>query len=184
VLTHATYHIQTRCSAFRKMKKPIKILVLIITLGFMSCSSSFIQKTRNKNINLINLSETSRKIGFENDLIIALFDTNDLIPLLEKYNEEYPRQRTRLIIDNLKTIKTDLIFNEKENKGLIDFQEFEMFFHNLLKEGKSKIILKENNQNLSKIKYTFIQDRLGGEDGYFSLENGTEIYRVLLALGE
>jgi len=150
----------------------------------MSCSSSFIQKTRNKKINLINLSDSSQKIGFKNDLIIALFDTNDLIPLLEKDNEEFPSQKTRLMIDNLKSLKTDLIFNEKENKGLIDFQMFEILFHNLLKDGKAEIILKENKLKLSKIKYTFIQDKLGGEDGYFSLENGTEIYRVLLALGE
>lgn len=150
----------------------------------MSCSSSFIQKTRNKKINLINLSDSSQKIGFKNDLIIALFDTNDLIPLLEKDNEEFPSQKTRLMIDNLKSLKTDLIFNEKENKGLIDFQMFEILFHNLLKDRKAEIILKENKLKLSKIKYTFIQDKLGGEDGYFSLENGTEIYRVLLALGE
>jgi len=166
------------------MKKSIEILFLIIVFGFMSCSSSFIQKTRNKKINLINLSDSSQKIGFKNDLIIALFDTNDLIPLLEKDNEEFPSQKTRLMIDNLKSLKTDLIFNEKENKGLIDFQMFEILFHNLLKDGKAEIILKENKLKLSKIKYTFIQDKLGGEDGYFSLENGTEIYRVLLALGE
>ena len=150
----------------------------------MSCSSSFIQKTRNKKINLINLSDSLQKIGFKNDLIIALFDTNDLIPLLEKDNVGFPSQKTRLMIDNLKSLKTDLIFNENEIKGLIDFQMFEILFHNLLKAGKAEIILKENKLKLSKIKYTFIQDKLGGEDGYFSLENGTEIYRVLLVLGE
>ena len=166
------------------MKKSIEILFLIIVLGFMSCSSSFIQKTRNKKINLINLSDSLQKIGFKNDLIIALFDTNDLIPLLEKDNVGFPSQKTRLMIDNLKSLKTDLIFNENEIKGLIDFQMFEILFHNLLKAGKAEIILKENKLKLSKIKYTFIQDKLGGEDGYFSLENGTEIYRVLLVLGE
>ena len=50
--------------------------------------------------------------------------------------------------------------------------------------GDAEIENKVTKEQLKRIKYIFTRDKLGGQNAYFYNENGTEIYEIVLALGE
>ena len=162
------------------MKNIIKIIVLTLILGISSCSSSFISRTKNRTIKLEPISEKSIKVGIENDLVIIKFNRNDLIKLFEKDITEFYDQRIIKEINDLKSLKTDKIFDEQKMKGTLPFMEYELKFHSLLKKGKAEIENKNTNKRLERIKYKFTRDKLGGENAYFFTENGNKIYEMEL----
>ncbi|TRO66773.1 hypothetical protein [Christiangramia sabulilitoris] len=166
------------------MKRISKIIFLFIILGLMSCSSSFIKKERNSTIKLNSIPENTIKIGIENDAVILKFNRNDLIYFLEKKLEEFNDQRIKGYVSDLKSIKSDTIFDANKIKGTLPFAEYEIKFHELLKKGDAIVFDKEENKELDRIKYKFTLDKLGGEDAYFYKMNGKQIYHILLAFGE
>ena len=166
------------------MNRKIGTLLLTLIFGITSCSSSFISRTKNKNIKLKGIDEKSIKVGAENEKALILFDKNELIALFQNDLADFYDQSVKSKIDELNSLKTDLIFPEKEWKGKLKFTEYELKFLELLKAGKAEIFDKENKEKIERIKYTFIMDKLGGKDGYFSFKNGEEFYRILIALGE
>lgn len=161
-----------------------KIILFIFTIGFLSCSSSFIKQEKNKTIKLNPLIESEIKIGIENDLVIIKFNRSDIINLFERDLEDFFDQRLQTYVDELESLESDKFFDEKKLKGTLPFSEFELKFHELLKSGNAEIILKENNNKLKKIKYKFTRSKLGQEDVYFYKEDGTEFYNITLVLGE
>ena len=166
------------------MNRKIGTLLLTLIFGLTSCSSSFIARTKNKNIKLNRIDEKSVKVGTENEKALIVFDKNELITLFQNDLAEFYDQSVENKIDELNSLKSDLIYPEKDWKGKLKFVEYELKFLELLKAGKAEIIDKRNKEKVERIKYTFIMDKLGGQDGYFSFENGEEFYRILVALGE
>lgn len=166
------------------MNRVIGILILTLIFGITSCSSSFISRTKNKNIKLGGIDEKAVKVGMENEKALILFDKNELITLFQKDLLDFYDQSVENKISELNSLKSDLIFSEKEWKGKLKFIEYELKFLELLKVGKAEIIDKENKEKVDRIKYTFIIDKLGGQDGYFRFKDGVEFYRILIALGE
>ena len=166
------------------MNRKIGTLLLAFIIGTTSCSSSFIARTKKQNIKLKGVLENSIKVGTENNKVLILFDKNELIRLFQNDLLDFNDQRIQLIVNELKSLKSDLIFSVKEWSGKVKFTEYELKFHDLLKKGKGEVIDKSSNNKIKRIKYTYIEDKLGGQDGYFSFENGEEFYRVLLAYGE
>jgi hypothetical protein len=53
----------------------------------------------------------------------------------------------------------------------------------LLLSGKASISLKEQKQNLHRLKYVYTRDILGGEQGTFNFGN-RELYGAIISLGE
>lgn len=166
------------------MKRKIKILLLTLIFGISSCSNSFITRTKSKNIKLYGIDKKSVKVGAENEKAIILFDRNELITLFQNDLAVFYDQSVKIKIDELNSLKSDLIFPENEMKGKLKFIEYELKFLELLKAGKAKVINKESNEKVERIKYTFTMDKLGGQNGYFSFINGEEFYKILIALGE
>lgn len=166
------------------MKKNISLLILIFTLIISGCSSSFITKTKNKNIKLKTFTRNGVLIGIENSKSKIYFNKNDLIDLYEYDVAQGEVGRTLELIYHVSSIEKDTIFNETNLKGTIPFLEYELKFHDLLKKGKAEVIWKESNEKLSKIKYLFKKDKLGGKSAYFLTIDGNELYNITLALGE
>ena len=166
------------------MRRLLKIVFPIIILGIISCSSAFIKKERNSTIQLNSISENTIKVGIENEAFIIKFNRNDLISLFEENLKEFNDQRIQGYVNDLKSLKSDTIFDESKLKGTLTLTEYEIKFHELLKKGNAVIFDKEENKKLNKIKYKFTLDKLGGQNAYFYKMNGKKIYEVLLALGE
>ncbi len=97
---------------------------------------------------------------------------------------EFESREIKEEIVKLKSITKDTILDYEVNKNFVKFQEYNYFFHQLFLDKKAEIIKKSNNQILDKVKYHFIENRLGGQQAIFYFEDGTEFYRVILHLGE
>ena len=166
------------------MRKFSKIIFPIIILGIISCSSAFIKKERNSRITLNSIPENTIKVGIENKAVIIKFNRNDLISLFEENLEKFNDQRIQGYVNDLKSLKSDTIFDKSKLKGTLPLIEYEIKFHELLKKGNAVIFDKEENRKLEKIRYKFTLDKLGGQNAYFYKMNGKKIYEVLLALGE
>ncbi|QCX39561.1 hypothetical protein FF125_14340 [Aureibaculum algae] len=166
------------------MENQFKILLLTLTLGISSCSSSFIVKTKKKTINLESLPENSIKVGVDNGIVQIVFDRNDLTDLFEKDLNEWLDPRIKSYVENLKSLKSDTIYKKDKTIGILPLSEYELKFHSLILNGKAEIKNKETNENIKRIKYKFTRDKLGGQNAYFYTENGIEFYEILLAFGE
>ena len=166
------------------MRNSIIILLITLTLGLLSCSSSFIVQTKKKTINLKSLSENSIKVGVDNGIYLIEFNRTDLVKLLEKDLKEWSQPRIKSYDDDLKSLKSDTIYKKEKSIGTLPLSEYELKFHTLILNGKVEIENKETKENLKRIKYKFTRDKLGGKNAYFYTENGTEIYEILIAFGE
>jgi hypothetical protein len=166
------------------MKNPINILLLTLILGISSCSSSFIVRTKKKTINLKSLPENSIIVGVDNGIAVIKFNRNDLIDLFEEDLEEWFDPRIKSYLDNLKSLQSDKIYIKDRTIGTLPLTEYESKFHSLILDGKAEIENKLTKERINRIKYKFTRDKLGGQNAYFYNENGTEIYEILLALGE
>ncbi|NCO64685.1 MAG: hypothetical protein GW839_10830 [Flavobacteriales bacterium] len=80
------------------MNRKIGTLLLTLIFGITSCSSSFIARTKNKNIKLKGIDEKSIKVGTENEKALILFDKNELITLFQNdladFYVSFPKNRT------------------------------------------------------------------------------------------
>lgn len=166
------------------MKKEFIIIILTSVLTLSSCGSSFIAKQKSRNIKVKPISNISIKVGTENEKVKILFDKGDLIQMFQKEYANYSDPGINQIIKELKSYKNDFIFNDKNSKGKMNYSSFELMFHELLKEGKTKILDKKTKTEIERFKYTFVRDKLGGEECYFSFKSGEEFYEITLALGE
>ena len=166
------------------MNKKIGIILLTLVLTFSNCSSSFIARTKSRNIKLKGINENSIKVGTENNKVLILFDKNELLNLFEKEYLDFNNPSSKERINELKSLKKNFIFKESEWKGKMKYSSYELMFHELLKKGKAEIFDKRKELNIYKIKYTFVEDKLGGQDCYFSFKNGNEFYEIVLAYGE
>lgn len=166
------------------MRYLIKNILLILIFGILSCSSSFIERTKKKTINLEPLPEHSLKVGVDNEIVLINFNRNDLIDLFESDLKEWFDPRIKSYVDDLKSLKSDTIYIKDKSIGTLPLSEYELKFHTLILNGKVEIENKETKDNLKRIKYKFTRDKLGGQNAYFYFENGNEFYKILLALGE
>ena len=166
------------------MRNPIKILLLTLILGFSSCSSSFIVRTKKKSINIKTLPESSIKVEVDNGDFQITFSRNDLINLFDEDLKNWFNPRIKLYVDELKSLKSDTIIIKDKVIGTLQFTEYELKFHNLILKGMVEIENKKTGKNLNRIKYKFTRDKLGGKNAYFYTEDGTEFYDILLAFGE
>lgn len=128
------------------MNRKIGTLLLTFIIGITSCSSSFISRTKNQNIKLKGVHDNSIKVGAENNKVIILFDKNELIRLFQNELLDFNDQEIKLIVNELKSLKSDLIFSVKEWSGKIKFTELK--FHDLLKKGKGEVIDKRSNNKI------------------------------------
>jgi hypothetical protein len=166
------------------MSKIIRISLLVFIIGITSCSSSFITRTKNKNIKLNSFTKNGISIGIENPKSIIYFNKKDIIDLYEYEISKGELGRSLDLIYNIASFEVDTILNEEKLKGTIPFLEHELKFHELLKKGKAKIIWKGSRKKLYKIKYKFERDKLGGESAYFLTKEGIKFYEITLAFGE
>ena len=166
------------------MKNPIKILLLTLILGISSCSSSFIVRTKKETINLKSLPENSIKVGVDNGIVEIKFNRKDLIDLFEKDLKEWFDPRINSYVGDLKSLQSQKIYIKEKTLGTLPLIEYESKFHTLMLNGDAEIENKVTKEQLKRIKYIFTRDKLGGQNAYFYNENGTEIYEIVLALGE
>ena len=153
-------------------------------MTLFGCSKSFVVKNKKKDITLNQIEYNNPKISFENNLVIARFNVSDLINCYEKSLSEFESREIKEEIVKLKSIENDTILDYEVNKNFVKFQEYNYYFHQLILDKKAEIIKKSDNQKLNKVKYHFMEDRLGGQQAVFYFEDGTEFYRVILRLGE
>jgi len=166
------------------MKKIEKILLLIIPILLLSCSSSFIKTTKTRTIKLKGIENQKPIIGVENDFVVIKFNKNDLINLFEKDNSEFYISRIAKRIDKLEKMNTNLIFQKRESNNDVEFTEYEIKFYELIKKGNVEIYNKSTKQNLKKIKYIFTRDKLGGERLEIESMDKRKLYNMILGFGE
>lgn len=164
--------------------KTKSLILFIFCLTFLGCSKAFVVKDKTKFIKLNEIVFDGPKIGFENNLIIAKFNIKDLIKFYEKDLKEFERKEIKDEITKLKSIQKDTILDYETNKNSVKFQDYNFYFHELILDKKVQIIMKSNNKVLNRVKYKFMKDRFGGEQATLNYEDGTEIYRFTLRLGE
>ena len=109
-----------------------------------------------------------------------------------------PRFDYRLIndlktnLDSLKKIQRDILVHHWQNqKDSIDLKSYDFagfidqwILKDLILKGKTEIWNKSAKQFEKRITYHFVKDQLGGQDCYYTFQNGSEFHRQLIALGE
>ncbi len=174
------------------------ILILICSLSF---GQELIKKHKSDKINLTDIKD-SIKIGFETDSAIIYFGVHDMIKTIEgilSSSKLQPRWDYRTIDDlknNLKflqSIRGDLNVkhwqNQQKDSINIDFYKIAEFidqwiFKDYLFDRKAIVWNKAQNRYEEIVYYNFIEDRLGGEQCYYTFENKTVFHRQIIALGE
>ena len=173
------------------------ILILISSLSF---GQDFIKTHKTDKINLKEIKD-SIKVGYETDSAIIYFGLNDMIKTIEDIlnsGKLKPRWENRTIDDlknNLKflqSIKKDLIVKHWQNKNdsiVIDLYNIAGFidqwiFKDYLFDRKAIVWNKAQNRYEKIVYYNTIEDRLGGEQCYYTFEDKTVFHRQIIALGE
>jgi len=179
------------------------IVVLIGILVFNSCSvdkTGFTVRHRKKNIRTNSISNQI-KIGYETENAIIYIGQLDAIETTEKklsgknLDPRFDKETISGLKNNLETLKKiqkEIIVQHwlKMQKGFyINDYNFASFIDQwLLKElilkGKAEILNKKTNNFEKRIVYHFVRDQLGGEDCFYTFENGVEFHRQLIRLGE
>lgn len=152
-------------------------------MTIFGCASSFSKRTSKQKITLKELNPSETKIGFENDKAIVKFEKSDIMELILKEYDKSPTQYIKNELEKIRSLTSDSIINETENKSSIKFWEYEYNFHDLLLKGKAEIESKNLGQ-VNRIIYERYKTKLGGENAHFLFENGLEFYKMTLALGE
>jgi len=180
-----------------------KILIGIISvLVFISCATKneFIANYKKKNIKLTSVSNQIR-IGYETDKAIIYLGRDDAIAIAEKLlsNTEldpiYQRTTINDLKNNLDTLqnlqKDKLVQHWKAKRSNFNLYDYnfagfidQWIMKRVVMKGKAEIFNKVSNKYEKRIAYNFIQDKLGGEQCYYTFNNGVEFHRQLIALGE
>jgi hypothetical protein len=176
------------------------ITLIFILISSLSFGQDFIKKHKTDKITLTEIKD-SIKIGFETDSAIIYFGVNDMTKTIEDIlssGKLQPRWDYRTIDDlkgNLKflqSIKSDLIVKDWQSQrdsvnidlynisGFID----QWIFKDYLFDKKAEVWNKAQNRYEKIIYYNFIEDRLGGEQCYYTFEDKTVFHRQIIALGE
>ena len=141
------------------------------------------------------------KIGYETDSAIIYIGQTDAIKQTEKLllsKKLNPRFDYRLInhlktnLDSLKEIQKDILVHHWQNhENPIDLKSYDFaafidqwILKDLILEGKTEIWNKSAKQFEKRITYHFVKDQLGGQNCYYTFQNGSEFHRQLLGLGE
>ncbi|WP_289056198.1 hypothetical protein [Carboxylicivirga marina] len=183
------------------MKHSSIIFTLFI---FLICSNSFgqdfIKKHKSKKVSLASITD-SIKIGYETDSAIVYFGKNEIEKTIKSVlgsGKLEPRWDYRTI-DNLKnnlkflkTIQNDMVVNHWQNQtdsidiDLYDFAGFidQWIFKDYLFDNKAEVWNKRDDKFERIVFYNFIEDRLGGEQCYYTFEDKTIFHRQIIALGE
>lgn len=179
------------------------IIGLIGILIFVSCTADktgFTVRHKKKKITLTSISDQS-KIGYETDSAIIYIGQNDAIKHTEKLLSSKkldPRFDYRLIselktnLDSLRKIQKDILVQHWQNqKDTIYLKSYDLagfidqwILKDLILKGKTEIWNKSTKKFEKQIIYHFVKDQLGGEDCYFTFQNGSEFHRQLILLGE
>gem|GEM_PF-3735005 len=180
--------------------------LIIGLIGFLAFSSCSIDKTgftvRHKKNNIrINSISNQIKIGYETENAIIYIGQLDAIETTKKKLSDRkldPRfdketiDRLKSNLDTLKKIQKEFIVQHwlTKQKGFYihnyNFASFidQWILKELILKGKTEILNKKNKNFETRIVYHFVRDQLGGEDCFYTFENGEEFHRQLIRLGE
>lgn len=179
------------------------IIGLISVLVISSCTVSkngFVKRHMKQNITLTSIEEQI-KIGYETDSAIIYFGQNDAIKQTEKFlSSGFLDSRIQYCLindlkanlDSLRKIQKDILVvhwrNQKDSTNLKskDFAEFidQWILKDLILNRKTEIWNKLSKKFEKRITYHYLKDILGGEECYYTFQNGIEFHRQLIALGE
>lgn len=164
------------------MKKLFLISVLLLVA--FACASSFNKRTAKRTVTMKKLQPNSLTVGIENENVLILFERSEIVDLFEKQYKKEPVWEIEKEIKKLKTLSKDSIATQESYRKSTTGWDYELIYYQLLKKGKAQITEKLTGRTIDQILYTQYKTQLGGQDAYFSFKNGTEFYKVILALGE
>ena len=176
------------------------LTLIFILINSISFGQDFIKKHKTDKISLTEISD-SIKIGFETDSAIIYFGVHDMIKTIDDIlssGKLQPRWDYRTIDDLKKNlnflqgVKRDLIVKHWQNqKDSIDIDLYDIagfidqwIFKDYLFDKKAIVWNKAQNRYENIVYYNFIEDRLGGQQCYYTFEDKTVFHRQIIALGE
>jgi hypothetical protein len=178
------------------MKLYITYLILLIATFLISCKArqnrGFIKTSKESEITLKSISSPYIVFTLQSGDTIK-FGNQDYIDILEQsINFEIKKwgysssPHLVALAETLKSTNNDTTVYQ--NLSAVDSKTISgnldsWIANRLLLSGKAKISLKGQKQNPQKLKYVYIRDVLGGEQGTFYFEN-REVYRAIISLGE
>ncbi|WP_075590853.1 hypothetical protein [Labilibacter marinus] len=179
-----------------------KITYIIIgILFFNSCSAigTLIgDRHQKKRIKLASITNQV-KIGYETENAIIYVGKKDALKLTEKIlssNKYDPRfdkiiiEDLRLNLDSLKEVQEEIIFkhwlSKSSNFSLYDYNFAgyldQWILQKLLLKGKAEVFNKEAKGFEQRIVFHFIKGSVGGEQCYYTFNNGIEFHRRIISL--
>jgi hypothetical protein len=178
------------------MKLQGAYIFLILTVLY-SCKTSqnhsFIKSKQEKQVRLVDIQKPYVSFVLETGDTLK-FNKVDISNLIEKNsknqnkiqgyisNKSWQEISSALTKDsNDTTVYQNLsAVNDKTLSGILDVWIAKV----LLLQGKAIIAQKNKADRPKKLRYIFIQNKLGGQEGTFYTETNKEIYRTVIALGE
>jgi len=178
------------------MKVPSTYVLLLLTV-LLACKTgqnqSFIKSKKERQVTLTGAHrpyvvfslQTGDTLKFSSRDIYSILD-ND-IKRQVKTQGYLACQSWKELADILKTQTTDtLVFQnlsavtDKTISGILDT----WIARELLLDGKVSVVLKGQADSPKKLKYVFLRDNLGGQQGNFYTDENKLIYWTIIALGE
>src|SRR5690606_34601404 len=127
------------------------IIILILSIAFCSCSSSFVKRTDQEQILLKGIESEAVTIGFENEISIVRFEKADLVNIFKNENSDFSTQARKDRIGRLEKIEADSII--PISKSSTESWELEMKFNELLTQGKAEVLNKRTGELVEQIGY-------------------------------
>ena len=178
----------------------IYIFSLLILSSCSSLSKGFVVRHKTKKINLTGIND-SIKIGYETDSAVIYLGLTDIKQRTEqilnsgKFNPRWDYETINDFKKNLsilEDLENDVVLEHWQNqKDSVNIEEYglagfidQWMLKDLIFDKKAEVWNKFKNKFESKIIFHHIRDRLGGEQYYFTFDNGKEFHRQIIALGE
>ena len=178
------------------MKTFISYLLLLLLPFQFGCSASksnFIKSTKEHEVTLKNVSPPYIKFVLENKDNI-LFSRQDIVNIIDERLAKEVKivgylssKHLADLRENLRNLKADTtVFQNLSAVGSITISDNldGWIAHELLLDGKAIVALKGVLTPIMKLKYVYVRDVLGGEQGTFYTLDNRIVYRAIISFGE
>ena len=175
----------------------ISVYILILLAVFLSCKTgqnhNFIKLKREKQVILAGAPTPHLLFVLESRDTLK-FSSRDIYSLLDERARKQIKNQGYLSDQSLKDLsevlrsqgRDTIIFQKlsavdgKTLRGILDI----WIARELLLKGKAVVALNGQPDNPIRLKYIYIKDYLGGQQGTFYTEGGKKIYVAIISLGE
>ncbi|RZK05968.1 MAG: hypothetical protein EOO46_15565 [Flavobacterium sp.] len=177
--------------------KTFIIYLLLVSLASMSgCKTrhtGFIKSTKEQDVTLSSVASPYIIFVLENKDTIN-FGRQDIVNLIdERLAKEVKRigylssKHLAELRESLRNVNTDtIVFQNLSAVGIMTISDNldGWIARELLLNGKAAVALRGDRKPIDKLKYVYVRDVLGGEQGSFYTTDNRLVYQTIISLGE